>query len=293
MSAPIRATPRLGDAGGVRKSGPEGEIFRPLVAVTTSSGPAGRHGLTYVSLGAQYVWAVQEPGTVPVLVTPAHDDAGIDAVLDSVNGLVLTGGEDVDPALYGQAPHPMLGPVHRERDTMELRALARARARGIPVLAICRGMQVLNVAFGGTLIQDLPSQDPGRLTHEQSAPVTRQWHHATVLAESELRRVFGVSELFINSFHHQAVDQLGAGLRATVWAEDGVVEGIEATDRESWICGVQWHPERGEAGGPGSDLRDPNRRLFWEFAHQARRYAARRQAQSGSSAQRHEVVDLV
>jgi putative glutamine amidotransferase len=244
---------------------------RPLIAVTTSLAPVGSHGLPGVKLNAQYIAAVERPGATVLLLTPAHDLASVEQIVSVAHGLVLTGGEDVDPARYGQAPHPTVTSVNPARDAMELAALEAAVRRGIPVLGICRGMQVLNVGLGGTLIQDLPSERQSGLLHEQSAPVDKEWHHATVAEGSELEAIFGTRELFINSFHHQAVDALGAGLRASAWAEDGVVEGMEGSG-DAWICGVQWHPERGEAQTP-EDQRDPNGRLFWAFVQAAREFA--------------------
>ena len=247
---------------------------RPLIAVTTSLAPVGSHGLPGVKLNAQYVAAVERPGGAALLLTPAHDLASVEQLVGVADGLMLTGGEDVDPARYGQSPHPTVTSVNPARDAMELAALEAAVRRGIPVLGICRGMQVLNVGLGGTLIQDLASQGKGGLLHEQSAPVDKEWHHATVGDGSTLAAIFGTSELFINSFHHQAVDALGTGLRASAWAEDGVVEGVEGTG-DHWVCGVQWHPERGEAQAP-EDQRDPNGRLFWAFVQAAREFAAAR-----------------
>ena len=248
------------------------DLLRPLIAVTTSLAPVGSHGLPGVKLNAQYITSLEGPGGAVLVLTPAHDLASVEQIVGMAHGLMLTGGEDVDPARYGQAPHPTVTSVNPARDAMELAALEAAVRRGIPVLGICRGMQVLNVGLGGTLIQDLPSQHQGGLLHEQSAPVDKEWHHATVAGDSELAGIFGTGELFINSFHHQAVDALGDGLRACAWAEDGVVEGIEGTG-DGWICGVQWHPERGEAQAP-EDQRDPNRRLFWAFVQAAREFAA-------------------
>jgi putative glutamine amidotransferase len=247
--------------------------LRPLIAVTTTMGSGGSHQLPAVKLNVQYVTAVEEPGGTALLVTPAHDEASVAAIVGMAHGLLLTGGEDVDPARYGQAPHAELGHVTPSRDAVELAALSEALRRGIPVLAICRGLQLLNVALGGTLFQDLPAQRPGPLVHEQEAPVGHRWHGATVEPDSGLQAIFGTGELFINSFHHQGIDRLAPGLRATVWAEDGLVEGVEGTDH-AWMYGVQWHPERGEAEAP-RDQRDPDRRLLWEFVDAARRFMER------------------
>lgn len=247
-------------------------VPRPLIAVTTTLVPGGRHNLPRVSLNAQYVAAVERPGGAAVLVTPAHDPASVRRLVEVAHGLVLTGGEDVNPARFGEAPHPTVTDVSDARDEAELAALEAALARGMPVLAICRGVQLLNVALGGTLWQDLPSQLGGDVLHEQTAGVAERWHRARVEPGSHLAEVFGAEELFINSFHHQAVKALAPDLVATAWAEDGVIEGVEHRTRP-WVCGVQWHPERGEADLPEMDG-DPDRRLFAAFVQAARAFAA-------------------
>jgi putative glutamine amidotransferase len=246
------------------------KTLRPLIVVTTTLAP-GSHDLPAVRLNVQYVTAVEEPGGTAVLLSPGHDCASVERLVELAHGLVLTGGEDVAPGLYGQEPHPELGSVNPLRDEIELAALNAALRRGIPILAICRGMQMLNVALGGTLYQDLPSQRGGEVVHEQTAPVTHRWHHADVKPGSGLEAIFGTRELFINSFHHQGVDRLAPSLEATVWAEDGLVEGVEGTEHP-WMYGVQWHPERGEAESP-ADERDPDRRLLWAFVQAAREFA--------------------
>lgn len=245
--------------------------LRPLIVVTTTLADWGTHNLPSVRLNVQYVAAVEEPGGTALLLTPGHDRASVERMVGVAHGLVLTGGEDVDPALYGQAPHPELSTVNRARDEIELAALKAALARGIPILAICRGLQILNVGLGGTLFQDLPSQRAGGLLHEQTAPVGHRWHHASVEGGSGLETIFGTRELFINSFHHQGIDALAPGLRAVVWAEDGLIEGVEGTGHP-WLYGVQWHPERGEAEC-ADHARDPDRRLFAAFVQAARERA--------------------
>lgn len=249
--------------------------MRPLIATTTTS-VAGKHRTPQAMLGVPYLTEIERPGATAVMLTPAHDPASLEQILDMAHGLVLTGGEDIDPARYGQPPHPALGVTNPARDEMEFAVLKAAVEREMPILAICRGMQVLNVAFGGTLYQDLPSERGGDLIHEQTAPVDDRWHSAVVEEGSRMGEIFGVHDLFINSFHHQAVRQLAPGLRAVVRAEDGVVEGVECSEYP-WMFGVQWHPERGEAEVL-QDRRNPNRRLFWAFAEASRDYAERRVA---------------
>jgi putative glutamine amidotransferase len=164
----------------------------------------------------------------------------IATALDGVAGLVLTGGEDVGPERYGAAPHPRLGDVDRDRDAAELALIAAARARRLPVLAICRGIQILNVAYGGTLYQDLGSEHPSSIAHEGDA--TR--HAVRVEHGSLLARTLGAGSAQVNSRHHQAIRDLAPGLKAVAWAEDGVIEAVEASEPgATWTVAVQWHPE--------------------------------------------------
>ncbi|MDK2856255.1 MAG: putative glutamine amidotransferase [Bacillota bacterium] len=183
-------------------------------------------------------------------------------ILARAHGVLLPGGEDVDPAAYGEAPEPQLGPVNAERDACEL-ALARlAWERHLPIFGICRGAQVLNVARGGSLIQDIPSAVAGALGHRQGEPYDRPVHSARVDAASRLARILGQSELEVNSMHHQSVKVPGRGLKVVAWAPDGVVEGIESQDPDRFALGVQWHPEYMVDPVSGSEAM---RRLFAAF----------------------------
>jgi putative glutamine amidotransferase len=197
-------------------------------------------GRERVTLNTAYVRALESAGLVPLAVPTmlAPDRAG--AALAAVRGLVLTGGEDVAPDRYGAAPHPRLGDVDPARDAAELALIAEAGRRGLPILAICRGIQILNVALGGTLYQDLDSERPGAVPHAGD-----QSHHAVrVEAGSLLERTLGASSATVNSRHHQAIRDLAPGLRAVAWAEDGVIEAAEPADAGApWTLAVQWHPE--------------------------------------------------
>ena len=244
--------------------------MRPLIAITTTSHEDSDLRTPQVVLGRPYLRALERMGATPLLVTPAHGEESIAHLLDVADGLVLSGGEDVDPALYGQTAHERLQTVNRARDRMEIAVLRGALERGMPVLAICRGVQLLNVALGGTLFQDLPSQRAGGVIHEQEAPINERWHAARVAEDSRLAEIFGATDLFINSFHHQGLDHVAPALRPVTWAEDGLVEGVEGTEHP-WLMGVQWHPERGEAETPG-DRRHPDQRLFWAFVEAAKSY---------------------
>jgi putative glutamine amidotransferase len=236
---------------------------RPLrVALTTSvedrTEPFARPS---VFLYTSYIHALEQIGMAPVLITPAHSPGAIAALMDACNGIVLSGGEDIDPARYGEDPSPALGTVTPARDGMEFRALHCAIERQLPVLGICRGHQLLNVYYGGSLFQDIGTEVPGDLVHEQSQPWDQRSHRATVDCDSMLCRIVGTERLFINSFHHQAIKRLGAGLRIVARAEDGLVEAVEH-ESYPWMLGVQWHPERNEA--TASDT-DPDRRIFIAF----------------------------
>jgi putative glutamine amidotransferase len=225
------------------------------------SEPAGRE----LALGLTYPDAVRRAGAIPVVIPPM-DEAAIEPLLDGLWGLCLSGGPDLQPAAYGAGPHPALGPTEPHLDDFEIALVRAAEAREMPVLAICRGLQVLNVARGGTLIQDLPSQRPSEIEHRQALSGATPTHDVT-REDSLVARCLGVREARVNSFHHQAVDRLGAGLRAVGWAPDGVVEALEAVDRPFTVA-VQWHAE--------SMVRSPEQdRLLAAFAERAVAYGAR------------------
>lgn len=212
--------------------------MRAVIGITLGQGD--RPG--YTSMRADYVRSLEHSGALP-LVLPTLAAEHAQAVLDRLDGLVLSGGVDVDPALYGRPRHPKLGRVDRERDEFELALTRHALQRDLPLLAICRGLQVLNVATRGTLIQDIPSELEGAVTHAAPGRRTRRSHPVEVVAGSKLGEVLGPGPLSVNSFHHQAIDRLGEGLSVSGRCPgDGVIEAVEMTDR-SFVLGVQWHPE--------------------------------------------------
>jgi putative glutamine amidotransferase len=216
----------------------------PLVAVTAAI--REEVDVSRVRVTAAYLRVIERAGLVPVVVAPfAHDASGATLrVLDAVDGIVLTGGEDVDPAAYGAAPSPHLQTVSVDRDTMEIALVRGARERALPTLAICRGIQLLNVALGGTLIQDIRSERSSDLAHDQSASRDQRTHMVHIEPDSRLARAVGATDVAVNSFHHQALDRIGRGLRVTAHAPDGIVEGVETPpDDRWWVLGVQWHPE--------------------------------------------------
>lgn len=232
----------------------------PLVAVTAATAFDGR-GFERASLNLSYLRAIEAAGAVPLVLTPGMGRERLEAALGQCSGLVLSGGGDVEPGRYGQAPHESVIGVSEARDDLEFAALRAAERAGLPVLAICRGMQVLNVALGGTLVQDIPSMIEGALAHSVQDPRHGPAHAVEVTAESRLAGIVGGTRIEVNSRHHQALDQLGAGLVVTGRAPDGIVEAVELPGRR-FVVGVQWHPED-MAGHP--DIGESADRLFAAF----------------------------
>lgn len=213
----------------------------PLVAVTSATTLDSR-GFERAGLNLSYLRAIEAAGALPLVITPGMRREGIEAALGRCAGLVLTGGGDVAPARYGQEPHATIMGVSEGRDAMELAAIEAADAGGLPILAICRGMQVLNVARGGSLVQDIPSMVKGALAHAVQEPRHGPAHAVELAGGSRMTRIAGAGRIDVNSRHHQALDRLGAGLTVSGRAPDGIIEAVEAPG-ERFVVGVQWHPE--------------------------------------------------
>jgi len=235
-------------------------VSAALVALTATSDVI--QGTRRVRVNDAYVHALERAGLVPVVLPPLENVRQAARVLAAVSGLVLSGGEDVDPALYGAAPSPALGTVHARRDAWELALVHAARDASVPTLAICRGIQVVNVALGGTLVQDIPSERPGALAHEAGTARAARAHDIEVEPGSRLASALGATRLAVNSFHHQSVDRPAPRLRITARSDDGIVEGLETDRHDPWYAvGVQWHPE------DLVDTEEPwDRQLFATFA---------------------------
>jgi gamma-glutamyl-gamma-aminobutyrate hydrolase PuuD len=233
-------------------------VARPLIGITTYIVPArfGPWELESALIPQDYVRAVERAGGRALLVPPSDD--GVEETLDALDGLVLSGGADLDPALYGQPAHGETTGVEPERDRAELALLTAALERDLPVLAICRGSQIMNVALGGDLVQHLPDEDIAGETHKQAPGVFAE-HEVEVEAGSRLAGLVG-DRVEAKSHHHQGYGRLGAGLKATARAADGTPEALEASDRR-FALGVLWHPEAGEDG-----------RLFEALVAEAGRY---------------------
>ena len=188
-----------------------------------------------------YTAALAKVGLVPLVVPPLAGSAA-PAILDGVDGLLVTGGEDVAPARYDEAPHPTVD-AHEGRDESEIALILEAQRRRLPTLAICRGIQVVNVAFGGSLIQDIPSQCPNAIDHDPKTDRMKRVHEVRVDGTSRLADALGTDCLTTNSFHHQALARVADELRVTARAADGIIEGAESSDPAWWMLAVQWHPE--------------------------------------------------
>jgi putative glutamine amidotransferase len=215
---------------------------RPLVGVTTYIEPAswGHWNLEAALIPYDYVRALERAGARALLVPPSED--GVEETLDALDGLLFSGGNDVDPEAYGAEAHPETNGLRPERDRGELALLQGALARDMPVLAVCRGFQVLNVARGGDLVQHLP-EVVGDEKHRQVKGVFSE-HGVRVDDDSRLGSVLG-DRAPVKSHHHQGVGRVGEGLREVAWADDGTIEGLEDPARR-FAVGVLWHPEAGE-----------------------------------------------
>lgn len=236
--------------------------MRPVVGVTSipRRARAAFAELPHETVPEQYLEMLDRAGVVPVVI-PAHGGHS-EEPLARLDGLVLTGGGDVDPGLYESPPGPATAGVDRDRDATEVKLVRLAVERDLPLLALCRGIQVLNVALGGSLVQDISTEVPGALEHWNADRWDRPSHDVRIERGSRLRDLIG-GEISVNSIHHQAVDRLGSGLRAVARSPDGVVEGVEAPELRFFL-GLQWHAEC-----LGVD--HPSARVFEAFAEAAGR----------------------
>lgn len=222
----------------------------PLIGVTTSEvrlaeqiepTPRSDPPRSEMALGLTYLKAIQGAGGLPVVIPPLPGPA-IEPMLEGLAGLCLSGGPDIHPSAYGREPHAELGPTWRDLDEAELAIARAADERRMPILAICRGAQALNVARGGTLFQHLPERFGGSVEHRQQGIGPQPSHRVEIEPDSKLAAAVGGTTIEVNSFHHQAPDRIGRDLRAVAFAADGVIEGLEDPGPR-WVIGVQWHAE--------------------------------------------------
>ncbi len=242
-------------------------MTKPLIGIGSDvRSPEGKRESAFTYL--TYVESLRRAGAVPVLIPPQPENA-VD-IIEGLDGILLAGGDDCDPQVYGEEPHPTVEPMDPRRQSNDLTLARAARERGIPTLGICLGLQVMNIAAGGTLMQDINSAMETEIQHA-SIPEDRARHDVIVEQGTKLSGIIGERELNVNSSHHQAIKSVGNGLRITALAPDGVVEGLE-DPRHPFYVGVQWHPE---------DMRGENSAssIFGAFVDAARKYAeARKQA---------------
>ena len=241
---------------------------KPLIGIGSDvQSPAGERERSFVYLN--YIEALRRAGAIPVIIPPQPENAA--ELMDELDGIVLAGGEDCDPAAYGEERHPTVETtMDARRQSNDLSLAKAARQRGVPTLGICLGMQVMNVAAGGTLVQDINSAIQTEIEHA-SIPEDRARHDVIVEKATRLGGILPGSELNVNSSHHQAINKVGEGLRVTAHAPDGVVEGLE-DPKHPFYVGVQWHPEdmKGEASAET---------LFGAFIEAAKEYAERKQSE--------------
>jgi putative glutamine amidotransferase len=221
-------------------------------------------------LSRHYSEAVEAAGAAPVHLSLIPDPEYLIPAMKGLDGILLPGSDsDVDPLRYGQEPHQGLGHVQTIKDETDLIVLEEVEKRGVPLFAICFGMQILNVARGGTLVQDIPSQVPGAIKHEQGTPRDRPSHTIKLLEGSMVSSVALNSTAVVNSHHHQAIENIGRDLIATAWCTDGLIEALEDARKDRFGLAVQWHPELGWKTDNFSQA------LFQRFVKEAHQFAAR------------------
>ncbi len=217
-------------------------MIRPLIGITAAS--FYTQGKLYHRGYAPNAEAIAAAGGLPVYVPPGLDGQTLKDLYARLDGLLLPGGPDVRPAVYGQDPHPKSAGMDDPRDMLELTLARWAVSDDRPVFGICRGHQVLNVALGGTLVQDIPSLLDDPLTHDitDGMPRSTRLHEVSIEPDSRLAGILGLTQTPVNSIHHQSVQQPAPGARVTAHAPDGVIEALEVPDKQ-FVLSVQWHPE--------------------------------------------------
>jgi putative glutamine amidotransferase len=221
----------------------------PVIGIPAALGRPTETGYVHQQVGSPYVRALERCGALPLMLPVTENAETIRALVDQVDGILFQGGGDLAPSFYGQEKHKTVTYVDETTDKFELEMCRRGLEVDKPILAICRGIQVLNVALGGTLVQDLPTEELVTVTHRQSAPRSELTHLVHVEPGSRLAELLGSTELAVNSFHHQAIDHPGEGLRVVARSQDDVIEAVEDPSH-SFVVGVQFHPEETAESAP-------------------------------------------
>lgn len=215
--------------------------MKPVIGVTTFIDDKANNKLS--SLNYNYINSIILAGGIPVLIPIIEDEEDINRFTDIVDGILFTGGGDISPLYFGENPTGKINSISTRRDFIELKLFKKAWEKNMPMLGICRGLQLINVALGGTLYQDIDSQFEGVLGHHPNDILRDELYHTVKLKEgSSLFDIFKTDEISVNSFHHQAIRELGKGLTISALSCEGIIEGVEAKDKR-FVVGVQWHPE--------------------------------------------------
>lgn len=239
----------------------------PLIGITSDYDET--NGQTSFFVKESYVTAVEDSGGIPLLLCPTKNENSLSRFINLIDGLLISGGGfDIDPKLYGEEPHPKLGKIQPDRTGFEIKLLKSAVEKRMPVLGICGGHQLINVYFGGTLYQDIPSQYSEKINHKQSTPSDIPYHKIEIHPSTRLSKITEADSGMVNSTHHQSIKKIGNGLKISAVAEDGVIESIEF-DGDDFIVGVQWHPER------IYNKDSCSKNIFTEFIKEADRFSRR------------------
>lgn len=229
--------------------------MKPIIGMTMNNSD-GRY-----FLNEPYVEAIEKNGGIPICIPIDSDE-----IVEMIDGLLLTGGYDIDPKYFGEEPHPKLGIVTAKRDAVEMQLVRKCLEKGIPIFGICRGLQLLNVFFGGNIYQDINTQFKTNIEHQQKEERTKATHEVVVEKNSKLFSIIEMENLFVNSMHHQAIRKVGERLTSVASAPDGIVEAIEL-ENYPFCVAVQWHPEELAKAG---DL--PSKKMFESFIESANDY---------------------
>ncbi|MEO5589156.1 MAG: gamma-glutamyl-gamma-aminobutyrate hydrolase family protein [Gemmatimonadaceae bacterium] len=228
---------------GIASAEPSLSPRKALVVAVSATADSTNGAAHRVRLNSAYVRALEAAGLIPLVVPPLSSESAARDILSRVDGLVLTGGEDVEPSQYEQERSPKCGEPNPARDRTEIALIRAAADMKIPVLAICRGPQVLNVALGGSLIQDIPNEVPTALEHNVKDQRGGRVHEVNIEPDSLTARAIGETTIRVNSLHHQSASRIAGSLRVSARAPDGIVEGLESASDDWWVIAVQWHPE--------------------------------------------------
>ncbi|OGW07260.1 MAG: hypothetical protein A2889_08380 [Nitrospinae bacterium RIFCSPLOWO2_01_FULL_39_10] len=239
----------------------------PLIGITSDYDEINGQNSFFIK--ESYVTAVEDSGGIPLLLCSTKNENSISRFINLIDGLLISGGGfDIDPKLYGEEPHPKLGKIQPDRTDFEIKLLKSAVEKRMPVLGICGGHQLINVYFGGTLYQDIPSQYSEKINHKQSTPSDIPYHKIEIHPSTRLSKITEADSGMVNSTHHQSIKKIGNGFNVSAVAEDGIIEAIES-DNDDFIVGVQWHPER------IYNKDSCSKNIFTEFIKEADRFSRR------------------